>query len=366
MGNLYDFQASGYEVKPEQIDGNLLNEIGSVYREAVSTGLLPKNNANVYPLVRKPFRGTKARSYLKFSLGNATERSLLSDATVAGGVDLDTTNIRVAYHNRPFVHLTTREDRDMNRDFEFVRELFGRDLSFKPTTHDGYIEPLSFDNYVIYSADLTKADLKKLDFRELDDRVGLHSIGWGNGKDMEDPAVIALGTGVLSPASSTFSPLAIYLPDNQHMYGLGFVVTTEWMSAQHQEALEEEARSFREKMLELVNSVAVPETIIVGTSSYNGPNIQMFTPETNLERVVGLNIGGYDAKNLASSTERLTDYYNALLRTPNPGPQYAANLLSTMENVHDKLPEPDGKSPSSDAKRDLGFTIEEILHPEEI
>ncbi len=359
---MYSFEAVGYQIEPQKIDGGLLTKSGSVYRELAASGHLSKGNVNMRPLVSRPYRGTKASSYVKFSLGNKKNKLLMEDATSAGEVDLDTTNVRIAYHNRPFVHLTAREGRDVEQDFEILRHLLGEDLKFNKIDHDGYMGAPVGENE-IHSADITAEQLQRLDFRKLEHLARLHSIGWANGKDMEDPHVIALGTGIESPASATITPLAIYLPEDQHTYGLGYVVTTQWMSDKDKKLLQRESREFQRQLLEPLREVAVPATVIVGASDTGGPRVQLFTLETDFERIVRLNIGGYDTRNMASSSDRLVDYYKALLRAGEPGPEYAVKLLEAMETVHARLPEANGRSPEDDAKLHLGFTIDQIKNP---
>ncbi|MBS3079890.1 hypothetical protein J4221_00295 [Candidatus Pacearchaeota archaeon] len=360
---MYKFESVGYRVRPEMIDGELLNRVGSAYRELTSSGHLSNDSAYMRLLVSKPYRGTKAKSYVKFSLCNK-DVSLMGNSTSAGEVNLDTTNVRIAYHRKPFVHLTARKGRDIEKDFEIVRGLFGANLTFNQIHHEGYMDA-SFDKNEIYSADVTPEQLKRLDIRKLEKVASLHSIGWANGRGMEDPHIIALGTGIESPSSATITPIAVYLSDDKHTYALGYVLTTQWISNTHQEELSREAKDFQLQMLEILRKISVPETLIVVASDSSSSRVQLFTPETELEKIVRLNIGGYDTKNLVSSSDKLVDYYNALQKAEEPGPRYASRLLQTMKSVHRELPEPDGKSPRSDAKLDLGFTIKQIENPEE-
>lgn len=331
---MYTFKASGYGVDPARINGEVLNRLAERYREVVEPSrfndpTVAKNASPLYPPEQRALynlgarKGAKATSYVLLSLKPGTsEHLMVNDVDSLYGDE-----VLVAYSgDNSFVRV---QRRDSPVSLDYIEGLFNRQLSFKKWTAVRTERGTERGREEYLVADITSQD--SVDFRALDRvSVTLRSVTLGNGIQMEGQYG-PLFRGMSSPVGVSLAPVQTgAYSDDRKREDVALVTTTQWRTTDHLGAL---SNNLHIQLLAQGRSLEVPGTLVVGTFYDVDGRVRLFTPDTDLSKVVAAEVTSTDSRTLASS-EALVDFYRQLVGSPKPGPTYAQGLLDAMEAQH--------------------------------
>jgi len=315
---MYTFKTSGYGVESARIDGSVLNALSQRYRKLVENSqfndvsvaqcaspLYPPESQALYGSVAR--NGQKATSYVLLLLRPQSSEHLLDRMDIR-----NTDEVLVAYcSDHSFVRIKQRSDTNISLDS--IGAVLGKELQFKEWTALFTERGREMSREAYQVADTGQID--SVDFRALDKAgVTLHSVTWGNGIQMEGQYG-PLFRGMSSPASVSLAPVQTgAYKEGIEREDVALIITTQWRTGHN---LEPESNNHHNQFLYEGRHLEIPSTFIVGTFESVEGRVRLFTPKTDLSKVVAADVTGTDSRTLGSSYA-LVDFYRQLVKSLHP------------------------------------------------